>query len=68
MAALVASVDGMATQYIARCSVQAPRLEMIEDLKNLMNVSILIENSFLAKELQSSAHVAKILSIQTTCL
>jgi eukaryotic translation initiation factor 2C len=41
VAALVASMDQYASRYVASIRVQASRVEMIEDLTNMFDVSIL---------------------------
>ncbi|KAL5511713.1 hypothetical protein ACEPAH_4931 [Sanghuangporus vaninii] len=37
VAAVVSSVDERAAKYVAKCAVQGPRTEIIEDLENLMD-------------------------------
>ena len=39
VAAVVASIDRSASQYVSRCDVQGPRTEIIENLRKLMAVS-----------------------------
>lgn len=38
-AAVASSIDEYASKYIASCRMQAPRQEVIEDLKNMLVVS-----------------------------
>ena len=38
VAAVVSSVDERAARYVAKCAVQGPRTEIIEDLESLMDV------------------------------
>ena len=38
VAAVVSSVDERAARYVAKCAVQGPRTEIIEDLESLIDV------------------------------
>ncbi len=40
MAGLVASVDKNASQYVATTSIQSPRVEIVENLTNMLMVSL----------------------------
>ena len=40
VAALVGSIDEEASRYVARCSAQPPRLEIIQHIKDMLIVNI----------------------------
>ncbi|KAH8117266.1 Piwi-domain-containing protein [Phellopilus nigrolimitatus] len=46
VAALVSSVDESAAKYVCRCSVQEPRLEIIEDLQAMVTYALEMFNKY----------------------